>query len=475
MLSVRTFVDDDEREGGKLCTLMLRANTFANAFGDARMFDKIGVAVPLDALEARDRVLKSPFAASDGGKRRTLAELNERERNVVELCHQLGALRTWERELKTLLFSDISCRASEAPHPPDFDYASNAPPREANRGKSGGCGALEAPPGEANRGKSGGCGAVEAPPNTLGAPHPEHAYLALVREAIDHGARRVDRTGTGTRSLFGRQFRVSLRDGLFPLLTTKRVFFRGVLEELLWFVRGSTDARELAAKGVRIWDANAAAFAKTPAFARLADEDPVGVEPGVLGPVYGHQWRRFGAAYLGPVGAGPHGGVDAVGAGPHGGVDQLAEVLRLAREDPASRRNILTAWNPVDLPAMALPPCHLLSQFWVDGGALHTMVTMRSCDLGLGLPFNIASYALLSHMVAAAAGLALGDLVFSLGDTHVYEDHVAALEEQLGREVRPMPRLAPLPRREALEEYVASDFLLLGYDPHPPLAMAMSV
>jgi len=291
----------------------------------------------------------------------------------------------------------------------------------------------------------------------------EHAYLALVREAIDHGVRRADRTGTGTRSLFGRQLRVSLRDG-FPLLTTKRVFFRGVVEELLWFVRGATDARELAAKGVHIWDANAEAFAKTDAFAKLAAEDPVGVKPGVLGPVYGHQWRRFGASYSPDV------------ENPYDrGVDQLAEVLRLVREEPESRRNILTAWNPVDLPSMALPPCHLLSQFWVADGALHVMVTMRSCDLGLGLPFNLASYTLLAHMVAASAGLAVGDLVFSLGDAHVYENHVAALTEQLQRDVRPMPRLRPFERRQNLEDYVASDFAVDGYSPHAGVPMAMSV
>ena len=290
---------------------------------------------------------------------------------------------------------------------------------------------------------------VPRPLPAAAVPHPEQAYSDLVRRAIREGVPRADRTGTGTRSLFGAQIRFSLRDGLFPLLTTKRVFFRGVLEELLWFVRGSTDARELAAKGVHIWDANAEAHAKA---ARLP-------EPGPLGPVYGAQWRRFGSTF-------PEW---------RGGFDQLAEVLRLVCEEPESRRNILTAWNPVDLSSMALPPCHLLSQFWVHDGQLSCLVTMRSCDLGLGLPFNIASYALLTHMVAASAGLAVGDLVFSLGDTHVYENHIEALEVQLKREPRPRPRLRPLPARERLEDYVASDFVVVGYDPWPSVPMKMSV
>ena len=332
-------------------------------------------------------------------------------------------------------------------------------------------------------------------------PHPERAYLDLVRATLELGVARRDRTGTGTRSTFGAQVRFSLRDGLFPLLTTKRVFFRGVLEELLWFVRGSTDARELAATGVHIWDANAVAHAKRHGLP----------EAGPLGPVYGWQWRRFGAPDppVGPSetaksgggvdvdppknplksGGGVPQGIDASGACPQGidasgacpqGIDQLAEVLRLVREDPASRRNVLTAWNPVDLSRMALPPCHLLAQFWVGGegegeGELSCMVTMRSCDLGLGLPFNIASYALLAHMVAAAAGLPVGDLVLSLGDAHVYDDHVEALTGQLKRPPRPFPRLRPLPARERLEDYVASDFAIEGYDPHPSVPMAMSV
>ena len=288
---------------------------------------------------------------------------------------------------------------------------------------------------------------VQLPP--AAAPHPEAAYLDLVREALRHGAPREDRTGTGTLSLFGRHLRFSLRDGAFPVLTTKRVFFRGVVEELLWFVRGATNANELSARGVKIWDANAADHAR---------RHP-GVAPGDVGPVYGHQWRRFGAPY----------------PGADGGVDQLAEVVRLAREDPSSRRNVLSAWNPAQLGEMALPPCHLLAQFWVHDGELSCQVYMRSCDLGLGLPFNVASYALLAHVVAACAGLRPGDLCFALGDAHVYRDHVDALRDQATRAPRPLPRLRPLPPRAGPDDYRAEDFVLEGYDPHPAVAMAMSV
>ena len=302
------------------------------------------------------------------------------------------------------------------------------------------------------------------PPGAL--PHQEAAYLALVRRAIDRGQRRQDRTGTGTRSLFGAQLRFSLRDGVLPLLTTKRVFLRGVVEELLWFVRGDTDARHLAAKGVHIWDANAAAHAQAKGLPAT--------DVGQLGPVYGHQWRRFGATTKGR----DDGGVDRPNGGrDDGGVDQLAEVVRQLREDPNSRRIILSAWNPVDLPSMALPPCHLLAQWWVSDGEVSCMVTMRSCDLGLGLPFNIASYALLTHMVAAAAGpgLSVGDLVLSLGDAHVYENHVEALRGMLTRSPRPWPRLRALPARDSLEGYQADDLVVDGYAPHPAVAMAMSV
>ena len=293
------------------------------------------------------------------------------------------------------------------------------------------------------------------PPAAL--PHQEEAYLTLVSKAINTGLHRVDRTGTGTRSLFGEQIRFSLRDGALPLLTTKRVFTRGVVEELLWFVRGCTDARELASKGVHIWDANAKAFAATAAFAKHK-EVGVDVEEGVLGPVYGHQWRHFGAPYQG-----------------RGGVDQLAEVVRMLRNEPFSRRIMLSAWNPVDLSAMALPPCHVLAQFWVNDEEVSCMVTMRSCDLGLGLPFNIASYAMLVHMVATLAELKVGDLVFSLGDAHVYEDHVTALSGQVDRSLRPMPRLVPLTSLAKLEEYTPQHFVVNGYNPHPAVAMAMSV
>jgi thymidylate synthase len=246
-------------------------------------------------------------------------------------------------------------------------------------------------------------------------------YLDLVRDIIAAGAVRDDHTGTGTVSLFGRSMRFNLRGGVFPLLTTKRVFWRGVAEELLWFISGSTDASALAAKGIGIWDGNGS----------RAFLDSVGLshrEEGDLGPVYGFQWRHWGAAY-----GTKHD--DYKGQG----IDQLAEIIRLLKHDPTSRRIVMSAWNPTDLPAMALPPCHMFAQFYVAHGEVSCQLYQRSGDVGLGVPFNIASYALLTRLLAQVCGLEAGELVHVLGDAHVYANHVGPLREQLLNAPRPFP------------------------------------
>jgi len=303
-------------------------------------------------------------------------------------------------------------------------------------------------------------GARSAPSNFLAAPvaaHEEEQYLGLIRSILAEGAPRGDRTGTGTLSLFGRQMRFDLRRA-FPLLTTKRVFWRGVAEELLWFVSGCTDARKLRDKDIHIWDGNGSrAFLDANGLGHREEWD--------LGPVYGFQWRHFGAPYTDMH-------ADYTGAG----VDQLAEVVRQLRSSPADRRIILSAWNPAALRDMALPPCHMFAQFYVAAGELSCQMYQRSCDMGLGVPFNIASYALLTRMLAHVAGLRPGELVHTLGDAHVYNNHVEALRTQLERSPRPFPRLrivAEGPRE--IDGFSLADFQLDDYDPCPKIEMEMAV
>ncbi|SMY24972.1 unnamed protein product [Zymoseptoria tritici ST99CH_1A5] len=307
-------------------------------------------------------------------------------------------------------------------------------------------------------------------------PHEEHQYLSLIREILASGEHRPDRTGTGTLSIpFPPQHRYTLSrpDGtlILPLLTTKRVFLRAVLAELLWFVAGSTNAKLLQDQNVHIWDGNGS----------REYLDSVGLghrEVGDLGPVYGFQWRHFGAEY-----EDCH--ADYTGKG----VDQLAEVLRKLRESPYDRRVILSAWNPADMKKMALPPCHMFAQFYVsfpatsptreDGskkGTLHTLLYQRSNDMGLGVPFNIASYALLAHMLARAADLVPGTLTHTMGDAHIYLDHREALEVQIQREPKEFPTLE-LERKAGcdIDGWQATDFKILGYEPHKGIAMKMSV
>ena len=263
-------------------------------------------------------------------------------------------------------------------------------------------------------------------------------YHDLLRHVLEHGKRRSDRTGTGTVSAFGAQARYRLGDG-FPLVTTKKVHVRSIIHELLWFVAGDTNIRYLRENGVRIWD-------------EWADAD------GELGPVYGKQWRRW---------EGPEGSV----------IDQLAGVVRDIRERPDSRRLMVSAWNPADVPKMALPPCHTPFQFYVDTEekTLSCQLYQRSADLFLGVPFNIASYALLTMMVAQVTGLRPGDFVHTFGDLHIYVNHLEQVREQLSREPRPLPVMRLNPERRELEEFRYDDFVLEGYDPWPAIRGEVSV
>ncbi|KAF8655479.1 hypothetical protein AX16_003037 [Volvariella volvacea WC 439] len=295
--------------------------------------------------------------------------------------------------------------------------------------------------------------------------HDEYQYLNLIRRVLDAGEMRPDRTGTGTISLFAPpSLRFSLANSTLPLLTTKRTFLRGIIEELLWFIHGSTDSTLLSNKGVKIWDGNGSKeFLEKRGLGHRREGD--------LGPVYGFQWRHFGADY-----------VDCEQDYAGQGVDQLRECIRKIREDPTDRRIIMSAWNPKDIPLMALPPCHLMCQFYVhlpkdeQKPRLSCLMYQRSADLGLGIPFNIASYALLTHMIAKVTNTEAHELVIQLGDAHVYRDHVDALEEQLKRTPRPFPTLKW--KRDDIfdiESFVTEDVIVENYNPHPSIAMKMSV
>ncbi|KAG6055102.1 hypothetical protein E4U17_003220 [Claviceps sp. LM77 group G4] len=326
--------------------------------------------------------------------------------------------------------------------------------------------------------------------------HEEYQYLDLIREILDEGEVRPDRTGTGTISIFApRPLKFSLnRDGapILPLLTTKRVFLRAVIAELLWFIEGNTSSLALSNAGVKIWDGNGS----------REFLDSLGLthrEVGDLGPVYGFQWRHFGAEY-----------VDAKTDYSGKGIDQLADVIDKIKHKPYDRRIIMSAWNARDLHLMALPPCHVFAQFYVsypgrrrrngrvqkggvgasanasaekeagensnEKGHLNCQLYQRSCDMGLGVPFNIASYALLTHMIAHACDLVPGSLTHVMGDAHVYADHEDALNVQLEREPRSFPELEITRDKGcSIDGWKIEDFVVKGYDPHKTIAMKMSV
>lgn len=288
----------------------------------------------------------------------------------------------------------------------------------------------------------------------------EIQYLDLIRRILKEGEERPDRTGTGILSIFGAQMRFSLRNNQYPLLTTKRVFFRGVLGELIWFINGKTCSKDLADQGIHIWDANSTKeFLKTRGLDHREETD--------LGPIYGWQWRHFGGDYTTM-----HENYDGIG------VDQLSKLVYNIKHNPFDRRHILTAWNPKDLDQMALPPCHVLCQFYVSkDGTLSCQFYQRSCDMGLGVPFNIASYSLLTIMMAHVTGLQPGDLVMCLGDAHVYLNHIQALTTQLERVPRQFPTLTIKSgvHRSKLEDFVPDDFVLEGYQPYGKIEMSMAV
>lgn len=276
----------------------------------------------------------------------------------------------------------------------------------------------------------------------------EHAYLDALRDIMEKGTDRDDRTGTGTRALFGLQLRFNMAEG-FPAITTKKLAFKAVKSELLWILEGSGDdnrLKELNGTERTIWSANAEADYWT----------PKATHPGDLGRVYGVQWRKW----LKPDGT---------------MVDQIAEVIELIKKDPNSRRLIVTAWNPGELDQMALPPCHMFFQFFVAEGKLSLLMHQRSCDMFLGVPFNIASYSLLLHMVAQATGLVAHEFVHSLGDAHIYHTHFDAVNEQLTREPLPYPKLWLNPDIQDIDSFTMDDIALEGYESHGSIKAKMAV
>lgn len=298
-------------------------------------------------------------------------------------------------------------------------------------------------------------------------------YLDLMRHIRDNGVRKEDRTGTGTLSIFGHQMRFDLREG-FPLVTTKKVHLKSIIHELLWFIQGDTNIRYLVQNGVNIWNdwpfqswlRQMGQDEKFPMYTpewreqkklfieRVKTDEQFAAQYGELGPVYGHQWRNFE------------------------GVDQLAQIVEDIKTNPDSRRLIVSAWNPKDIPVMAksgLPPCHTLFQFYVTEGRLSCQLYQRSADVLLGVPFNIASYALLTLMIAQVAGLQPGDFVHTFGDAHLYSNHMEQVEEQLSREPHPLPVMSINSPATDLFSFQYDDFELKGYEPYPPISAPVAV
>jgi thymidylate synthase len=293
----------------------------------------------------------------------------------------------------------------------------------------------------------------------------EKAYLALLQDILDNGSDKSDRTGTGTRSVFGRQIRFDLNEG-FPLLTTKKVFLRGIILELLWFLQGSTNAKWLEDQNVNIW---------------REWGDP---ETRELGPVYGKQWRRWEtpvfkekkwAGFPEPVAGAPREESGEVyrTLDTFKEVDQIAELIKGLKENPDSRRHLVVAWNPGEVDQMALPPCHCLFQFYVSDNKLSCQLYQRSADVFLGVPFNIASYALLTMMIAQQCGYELGEFIHSFGDVHIYNDHFDQVKLQLSRETRGLPKMT-INQAEDIFSYKLEDFVISEYDPHPTIPAKVS-
>ena len=287
----------------------------------------------------------------------------------------------------------------------------------------------------------------------------EYQYIKLIKKIIYSGSIKDDRTNIGTFSIFGNQMRFNLQNNNFPLLTTKRVFLRGIIEELLWFINGSTDSKLLSDKNVKIWDANGSReFLDNLGFTDR--------EEGDLGPVYGFQWRNWGAEYI-----------DNKSNYSNKGIDQLSNLIEDIKKNPNSRRLILSAWNVADIPKMALPPCHIMCQFYVSNGKLSAQLYQRSGDVGLGVPFNIASYALLLKMIAHVTNYEVGDSVYTLGDAHIYNNHIEALKKQINRIPREFPKLY-LKNTETIKnitDFTIDNFDVKDYQPHANIKMQMAV
>lgn len=267
-------------------------------------------------------------------------------------------------------------------------------------------------------------------------------YEEFLRHVRTHGVYKSDRTGTGTYSVFGYQMRFNLQEG-FPLITTKKLFTKGIVGELIWMLKGDTNIKWLNDNDIHIWD-------------EWADEN------GDLGPVYGAQWRKWPITYLG----------DDTAGSDH--IDQISEVIEQLKRNPDSRRLIVTAWNPEQVPRQALPPCHMMFQFYVNEGKLSCQLYQRSADIFLGVPFNIASYALLTHMIAQQCGLEVGDFIWTGGDCHIYANHLEQVDEQLSREVRPSPTLY-MNKARSIDDYALEDVFFMHYDPHPSIKAPVAV
>jgi len=300
---------------------------------------------------------------------------------------------------------------------------------------------------------------VEYSPNRSNLPTMEMQYLKIVEEILVEGNLKTDRTGVGTVSLFGKSMRMKFANGAIPLLTTKKTFFRGVITELLWFLRGSTNVRELREKKVHIWDDNSTrAFLDSHGLAHRKEWE--------VGPTYGHNFRYYGAPYIDAT-------TDYTGQG----VDQVAEVIRLLREDPNNRRIIINLWNPTVLKEQALPPCLFCYQYYVNNGKISCIMTQRSGDIGLGVPFNMVSGAVLLHIFGKLTGLVPDELIHNIGDTHVYSTHVETMREQIKRTPRPFPimKINEAKTYSRVEDFTEDDFTIAGYYPYPALKMEMAV